>query len=212
MQEALEDVTVSDERTQRVAGDVAPRRPPTSGGGAGGGERAALKASVLLCVSPSKTEQLSLHPTMDDFTKIATDIGRQIEDRQQLIRSSSEAEQRKIHSLQDLLQRIGASGDAFDQEDRNAVLLEISKREALLQKIQKEAKRQEEIRRQKEAILLQLHTVLTTRTKVLEQTDEESLVLKEHEALLGFFAQKQVYLMEMLKTKMRELLEAMPVP
>lgn len=159
-----------------------------------------------------KTEQLSLRPTMDDFTKIATDIGRQIEDRQQLIRSSSEAEQRKIHSLQDLLQRIGASGDAFDQEDRNAVLVEISKREALLQKIQKEAKRQEEIRRQKEAILLQLHTVLTTRTKVLEQMDEESLVLKEHEVLLGFFAQKQVYLMEMLKTKMRELLEAMPVP
>jgi DNA repair ATPase RecN len=149
---------------------------------------------------------------MDDFTRLATDIGRQIEDRQQLIRSSSETEQRKIQSLQDLLQRIGASGDAFDQEDRNAVLAEISAREQVLQKIQKEAKRQEEIRRQKEAILLQLHTVLTTRTKVLDQMDEDSSVLREHDALLSFFAQKQVQLMEMLKSKMKELLEAMPMP
>lgn len=149
---------------------------------------------------------------MDDFTRLATDIGRQIEDRQQLIRSSGETEQRKIQGLQDLLQRIGASGDAFDQEDRNAVLAEISARELVLQKIQKEAKRQEEIRRQKEAILLQLHTVLTTRTKVLDQMDEDSSVLREHDALLSFFAQKQVQLMEMLKSKMRELLEAMPMP
>jgi hypothetical protein len=149
---------------------------------------------------------------MDDFTKLAADIGRQIEDRQQLIRSSGETEQRKIQGLQDLLQRIGASGDAFDQEDRNAVLAEISARELVLQKIQKEAKRQEDIRRQKEAILLQLHTVLTTRTKVLDQMDEDSSVLREHDALLSFFAQKQVHLMEMLKSKMRELLEAMPMP
>ena len=149
---------------------------------------------------------------MDDFTKIATDIGRQIEDRQQLIRTSSETEQRKIQSLQDLLQRIGASGDAFDQEDKTAVLSEISAREQVLLKIQKEAKRQEEIRRQKEAILLQLHTVLTTRTKVLDQMDEDSSVLREHDALLSFFAQKQVHLMEMLKSKMKELLEAMPLP
>jgi len=149
---------------------------------------------------------------MDDFTRIATDIGRQIEDRQQLIRTSSETEQRKIQSLQDLLQRIGASGDAFDQEDKAAVLSEISAREQVLLKIQKEAKRQEEIRRQKEAILLQLHTVLTTRTKVLDQMDEDSAVLREHDALLSFFAQKQVQLMEMLKSKMKELLEAMPLP
>ena len=149
---------------------------------------------------------------MDDFTQLALDIGRQIEDRKQLIHSSNESEQRRIQSLQELLQRIGTSGDAFDQEDRNAVLSEISAREQVLQKIQKEAKRQEEIRRQKEAILLQLHTVLTTRTKVLEQMDEDNSVLKEHEALLSFFAKKQVHLMDMLKNKMRELLEAMPSP
>lgn len=149
---------------------------------------------------------------MDDFTQLAADIGRQIEDRQLLIRSSSESEQRRIQSLQELLQRIGTSGDAFDQEDKNAVLSEISAREQALQKIQKEAKRQEEIRRRKESILLQLHTVLTTRTRVLEQTDEDSSVLKEHEALLSFFAQKQVHLMDMLKNKMRDLLEAIPDP
>jgi len=92
------------------------------------------------------------------------------------------------------------------------VLAEIAAREAALQQVQRETKRQDEVRRQKEAILLQLHTVLTTRTKTLEQVDDDSSVLKEHDNLLAYFARKQVQLTDMLKQRMRELVDAMPKP
>jgi len=147
---------------------------------------------------------------MDDFTVVANEIGRQIEERQKALKESSELEQRRIKNLNELLQRIGACSDAFDDEDKNAVLAEISSREVALQQVQKDAKRQEEVRRQKEAILMQLHTVLTARTKTLEQVDEDSAVLKEHENLLTFFARKQVHLTDMLKQRMRELVESLP--
>lgn len=147
---------------------------------------------------------------MDDFTQVATEIGRQIEERQRALKASTEQEQRRIQNLTELLQRIGACSDAFDEEDKKAVLSEISAREVALQQVQRESKRQEEVRRQKEAILMQLHTVLTMRTKTLEQVDEDSAVLQEHENLLAFFARKQVHLTDMLKQRMRELMDSMP--
>jgi len=149
---------------------------------------------------------------MDDFNAVAAEIGRQIEDRQRALRAASEQEQRRIQGLTELLRRIGASSDAFDEEDKAAVLAEIAAREAALQQVQRETKRQDEVRRQKEAILLQLHTVLTTRTKTLEQVDDDSSVLKEHDNLLAYFARKQVQLTDMLKQRMRELVDAMPKP
>ena len=149
---------------------------------------------------------------MDDFSQFALEISKAIEERQTSLRCACEQEQRQVQNLQELLKSIGASSDAFDKEDKDAILLEISTREASLQMINKEAKRQEELRRQKEAILMQLYTVLTTRTKVLEQADEDSAVLKQNQKLLAFFAQKQVNLMEMLKGKMKELMDAMPPP
>jgi hypothetical protein len=147
---------------------------------------------------------------MDDFSRFAAEIGRQIEERQAQLKAACDQEEQQIQKLRELLKSIGGTGDAFDAEDREAVLKEISSRELALQKVSREAKRQEEIRRQKEAILLQLHMVLTTRTRILEQADEDSAVLKENQPLLAFFAQKQLNLMEMLKTRMRELMEAMP--
>jgi hypothetical protein len=147
---------------------------------------------------------------MDDFTAVATDISRQIEEKQRSLQAAIEAEQRRIDALRDLLQRISASGDAFDAEDRKAVLAAIGVRDAALQQLQRESKRQDEVRRQKEAILLQLHTVLSSRTRLLDQVDEESSVLKDHAELLGFFAQKQLQLTDMLKRRMRELVAAVP--
>jgi len=147
---------------------------------------------------------------MEDFTAVATEIGRQIEERQHALKAAGELEQRRIQSLTELLQRIGACSDAFDEEDKKAVLTEIATREAALQQVQRESKRQEEVRRRKEAILMQLHTVLTMRTKTLEQVDEDSSVLKDHENLLAFFARKQVHLTDMLKQRMRELVDSMP--
>jgi len=147
---------------------------------------------------------------MDDFTAVATDISRQIEEKQRSLQAAIEAEQRRIDALRDLLQRISASGDAFDAEDRKAVLAAIGVRDAALQQLQRESKRQDEVRRQKEAILLQLHTVLSSRTRLLDQVDEESSVLTDHAELLGFFAQKQLQLTDMLKRRMRELVAAVP--
>lgn len=145
---------------------------------------------------------------MDDFAAVAADIGRQIEERQIALRSAGEQEQRRIAGLTDLLQRIGECGDAFDEEDKKAVLAEIAARETALQQVQRDARRQEEVRRRKEAILLQLHTVLQSRSKLLEQADEEHAVLQEHASLLAFFASKQLGLTDMLKRKMQELVGA----
>lgn len=147
---------------------------------------------------------------MEDFSNFATEIGRKIEERQAQLKAACDQEEQQIQKLRELLKSIGATTDAFDSEDREAVLKEISSRELTLQKVSREVKRQEEIRRQKEAILLQLHMVLTTRTRILEQADEDSAVLKENRQLLAFFAQKQLNLMEMLKARMQELMEAMP--
>jgi len=147
---------------------------------------------------------------MEDFTAVATDISRQIEEKQRSLQAAIEAEQRRIDALRDLLQRISASGDAFDAEDRKAVLAAIGVRDAALQQLQRESKRQDEVRRQKEAILLQLHTVLSSRTRLLDQVDEESSVLSDHADLLGFFAQKQLQLTDMLKRRMKELVAAVP--
>lgn len=145
---------------------------------------------------------------MEDFSAVATDIGRQIEEKQRSLQAASEVEQRRVSGLRDLLQRIGASGDAFDAEDKRAVIATIEARERALQQLQREAKRQDEMRRQKEAILLQLHTVLTSRTRLLDQVDEDTSVLQDHADLLAFFAQKQLALTDMLKTRMRELIAA----
>jgi len=148
---------------------------------------------------------------MEDLATVAADIGRQIEERQRTLKVAGEQEQRRITGLTDLLQRIGASSEAFDEEDKKAVLSEIAVREASLKNFQREAKRQEEVRRQKEAILLQLHTVLTSRTKILDQVDEDSSVLKDHENLLAFFARKQLHLTDMLKQRMRDLVSEQQV-
>lgn len=173
--------------------------------------KAALKGSRDASLRQIKGYS-SLEPleTMEDFAAVATEISRQIEDKQRALKVSGEQEQRRIQGLTELLQRIGVCSDAFDEEDKKAVLAEIAAREAALQLVQREAKRQEEVRRQKEAILMQLHTVLTMRTKTLEQVDEESSVLKDHENLLAFFARKQVHLTDMLKQRMRELVDSIP--
>ena len=147
---------------------------------------------------------------MEDFSAVAADIGRQIEEKQRSLRAAIELEQRRISSLNDLLKRIGSCGDAFDDEDKKAVMDEISNREVSLQQVQRESKRQEEVRRQKEAILFQLHSVLTSRTKLLDQVDEDTSVLKDHEGLLAFFAKKQLNLTNILKIRMKELVENIP--
>ena len=149
---------------------------------------------------------------MEDFNAVAADITRQIEERQRALTAAFDQEQRRIQGLRELLKRIGGCSEAFDEEDKVAVLAEIGAREAALQQLQRESRRQEEVRRQKEAILLSLHTVLTTRTKALEQIDEDSSVLKDHETLLAYFARKQVQLTDMLKQRLRELADTMPKP
>jgi DNA repair ATPase RecN len=149
---------------------------------------------------------------MEDFNAVVADITGQIEERQRALTAAFDQEQRRIQGLRELLKRIGGCSEAFDEEDKAAVLAEIGAREAALQQLQRESRRQEEVRRQKEAILLSLHTVLTTRTKALEQIDEDSSVLKDHETLLAYFARKQVQLTDMLKQRLRELADTMPKP
>ena len=149
---------------------------------------------------------------MEDFNAVAAEIGRQLEERHRALSVAFDQEQRRIQGLKELLKRIGTCNDAFDEEDKAAVLAEIAARETALQQLQRESRRQEEVRRQKEAILFNLHTVLTTRTKTLEQIDDDSSVLKDHDNLLSYFARKQVQLTDMLKQRMRELSDTMPKP
>ena len=102
---------------------------------------------------------------MEDFNAVAAEIGRQLEERHRALSVAFDQEQRRIQGLKELLKRIGTCNDAFDEEDKAAVLAEIAARETALQQLQRESRRQEEVRRQKEAILFNLHTVLTDMLK-----------------------------------------------
>lgn len=149
---------------------------------------------------------------MEDFAVAVEELSRGIEQRQRRLREAVQAENRRIDSLRALGQRMHGSKGAFDHEDVKAVQAEIMAREAALERLQHDSRAQESARREKEELFIQLHNTLLTRTRVLEDVDKSNAVLNDHESLLRFFADKQLALTGMLRSKMQELLADAAAP
>jgi len=149
---------------------------------------------------------------MEDFAAAVEELSRGIEQRQRRLRVAVDVENRRCDSLRTLLQRMQGAKGAFDHEDLKAVQDEIARREAALERLQHESRAQETVRREKEELFLQLHSTLHTRTRVLEDLDKSTAVLHDHEQLLQFFADKQLQLSVMLRSKMQELVHDAQAP
>jgi len=146
---------------------------------------------------------------MEDFDATVRELTRQIEERQKALQLRLASERRGVVALQNLLERVQAAPDAFDEEDVRAVQRAVATREEALKALQQDAERQESVRREKEALLLQLHRTMQQRSALLDAADAETGVLSQHEGLLKFFAEKQLNLASLLKAKMRDLVPAL---
>ena len=147
---------------------------------------------------------------MEDFDATVRELTRQIEERQKALQQRLACESRGVASLQGLLARVQAAADAFDEEDARAVQRAVTAREEALRALQQDVERQESVRREKEALLMQLHRTLQQRGALLDAADAETGVLSQHEGLLKFFAEKQLALASLLKAKMRDLVPSAP--
>lgn len=111
----------------------------------------------------------------------------------------------KQKQLNNLLHNISQNSNAFDEEDKNIVVLEIKANEAEAAQLESDIIKQDAQRKEQETVFKCMELAIQERSKILEGDDA---CLSAHPNILQFFARKQVTLQMLLASKMKSSVES----
>ena len=143
---------------------------------------------------------------MEEFEASLRSLQQRVRSRQEAFALEFEAEKKAVLALQRLRARAVENRAAFDAEDVERVDECIAQRQRRLQELEREHEQQRHLRQEKENLFEKLHRTIAERSAVLEAEDAASDVLRGHEELLRFFAQKQLTMQSMLRREVDGLL------
>ena len=111
----------------------------------------------------------------------------------------------KRSQLSNLMRNITQSSNAFDEEDRHMIQLQLQANEQEAIKLEVEIAKQDAQHKEENTVFKCMELAIKERSKILERDDE---CLSSHPEILQFFARKQVSLQMLLATKMRNSVQS----
>lgn len=118
------------------------------------------------------------------------------------LESKQEEQRSKQKSLVLLRDRVREQSQIFDDEDLAEVQKCIEQVEKTIGDLDRDIAAQKNAQKEKEQLLGHLQGTIEKRTDLLDKADEDSSVLSDNEALLTYFAKKQLQLHEMLRQQL----------
>ena len=143
---------------------------------------------------------------MEEFEASLKSLQQRIEARQAAYRVEIDQESSALAALQRLRVRTVECRAAFDEEDVRQIDACIAARQRRKAELEREHGQQQLLRQEKEALFEKLLRTISERSSVLDTEDASSEVLRKHEDLLRFFAQKQNTMQALLKREVDGLL------
>ena len=143
---------------------------------------------------------------MEEFEASLKSLQQRIEARQAAFRVEIDQESTALAALQRLRVRTVECRAAFDEEDVRQIDACIAARQRRKAELEREHGQQQLLRQEKEALFEKLLRTISERSSVLDTEDASSEVLRKHEDLLRFFAQKQNTMQALLKREVDGLL------
>ena len=143
---------------------------------------------------------------MEEFEASLKSLQQRIEARQAAFRVEIDQESSALAALQRLRVRTVECRAAFDEEDVRQIDACIAARQRRKAELEREHGQQQLLRQEKEALFEKLLRTISERSSVLDTEDASSEVLRKHEDLLRFFAQKQNTMQALLKREVDGLL------